>query len=70
MNTLEYIGIHTDRRSKIDDYVLDCLTDYIGAVAERIDQPVTRIKLAAALGTDRQRISRICKTLEITDIFD
>ena len=70
MNTLEYIGIHTDGRSDLDKYILNSLSVYIKGVAFDMVGPVTRITLAKAMGTDRQRISRICKTLKINDVFD
>jgi hypothetical protein len=70
MNSLEYIGIHSDGRSNLDQFVLRSMETYIKKVADTMPGPVTRITLAQALKTDRQRISRICKTLGITNIFD
>lgn len=70
MRSLEFIGIHSDGRSNLDQFVLRSMENYIKEVAGSMPGPVTRITLAEALKTDRQRISRICKTLEITGIFD
>jgi hypothetical protein len=73
MNNLEYIGIHVDGRSELDEKVLEFISDYIKEAVYRIDtrvKKINRITLAEELGTDRQRISRICKTLGITHIFD
>lgn len=73
MKSVEYIGIHSDRRSSLDEFILDTMKGFLTRTAMIMrsnDEIVTRITLAEKLNTDRQRISRICKTLEITNIFD
>lgn len=73
MSTVEHIGIHADRRSTLDEYILDTLKGFLTRTAmimKSNDEIVTRITLAKKLNTDRQRISRICQTLNIIDIFD
>jgi hypothetical protein len=72
MNRTKSFGIQLDNESRFDDWCRRVIAEYIETRAKelhRSKKTVTISGLACVLEIDRERLSRICKKLEITHIF-
>lgn len=72
MNRVKSFGIHTTGTSDFDRDIRAHIVYYIESRAELLEREnirVTRGRLAELMGIDRERLARICKKLNIINIF-